>query len=173
MNAGSGQESGSSGGRTGAMATGLIMGVVALFMAPMSLRETCTLVNRADFIVDELQLEEFRDESGGDSSAALEGHLVSTGEHFVTEDVSIIGLDRLRTLQREKKVEGFRVPMHYLPKQEGFWAIVDRVCQFRVRTPQDFEHGFPAPLVAANIVIAAVSIALIRRGAGFSKRVPR
>jgi hypothetical protein len=149
------------------MAAGLIMAVLTLFMAPMSLREFCTSVNRRDFVPDELQLERFS-EAGGDSPS-LEARLVTTGEHY-RPDTSIVGLDRLRELSRGGKVEGYRVPVRYLPKSGGFWAGVDRVNQFRVRTPDDFDDGFPAGLVAANLVIAMASILLIRRGAGFTGR---
>jgi hypothetical protein len=166
------EESKPSGGRTAAMAAGLISALLALFMAPMSLREFCTSVNRRDFVMDELELERFTDASGGDSSASFEGHLVSTSERYVPDYVSIVGLDRLRELSREKKVEGYRVPVRYLPKRGGFWAGVDHFNQFRVRTPEDFDHGFPAGLVAANIVFALASILLIRRAAGFPKRTP-
>ncbi len=151
-------------GRSGAMAVGLIMAVVALFLAPMSLSEFCTSVNRRDFVRDELQLEHFSEASGGDSSASLEGHLVSTGEHYFP-NTSIVGLDRLRELSRERKVEGYRVPVRYLPKRGGFWAGVDRINQFRVRRPEDFDDGFPAGLVAANMAFAMAGILLIRRGA--------
>jgi hypothetical protein len=160
-----------SGSRTAAMAAGLLSALLALFMAPMSLRETCTYVNRRDFVVDELELEHFTEESGGDSSASFEGHLVSTGERYVTDNVSTVGLERLRELSREKRVEGYRVPVRYLPKQEGFWAGVDRINQFRVRTPGDFDHGFPAGLVAINVVMALASILLIRRVVRSSRRV--
>ena len=170
MDAGSAVVAKSKDGRPGAMATGLIMAVVALFMAPMSLREFCTFVHRRDFVVDELQLERFSDASGGgDSSSSLEGHFVSTGERYFP-DVSIVGPARLRELRRENKVEGYRVPVRYLPKSRGFWAGVDRLNQFRVRTPEDFDDGFPAGLVAVNMAVAAASIWLIRRGAGFPKR---
>lgn len=69
-------------------------------MAPLSLREFCTSVNRRDDITDELQLH-FFSEPGG-SSASLEGRLASTGERFVHVDVCVVGLDRLRELSREK-----------------------------------------------------------------------
>ena len=163
-------ESKSGNGRTAAMAAGLISAILALFMAPMSLREACTSVNRRDFVVDELQLEHFTEESGGDSSASFEGRLVSTGERYVTDNVSMVGLERLRELSREKRVEGYRVPVRYMPKQGGFWAGVDRINQFRVRTPEDFDHGFPTGLVAVNVVIAVLSILLIRRVVGSPRR---
>ena len=102
---------------------GLITAVVALFMVPMSLREACTSVNRRDYILDELQLEHFSEGSGADSSVSLEGRLVSTGERYVTDYVSIVGLGRLRELSRENRVEGYRVPVRYLPKQGGFAAL--------------------------------------------------
>jgi hypothetical protein len=149
------------------MAAGLILAVLTLFMAPMSLREFCTSVNRRDFVMDELQLEHFS-EAGGDSPA-LEAHLVSTDERY-RPDTSIVGLSRLRELSRGNKVEGYRVPVRYLPGRGGFWAGVDRINQFRVRTPEDFDGGFPAGLVAANLFIAMASILLIRRGTGFPKR---
>ena len=66
-------------------------------------------------------------------------------------------------------MEGYRVPVRYLPGRGGFWAGVDRINQFRVRTPEDFDEGFPAGFVAANTLIAMASILLIRRGAGFPR----
>ena len=149
------------------MAAGLIAAVLTLFMAPMSLRELCTSVNHRDFVPDELQLEHFS-EAGGDSPA-LEARLVSTGERY-RPDTSVVGLDRLRELGRAGKVEGYRVAVRYLPVRGGFWAGVDRINQFRVRTPEDFDEGFPAVLVAANLVFAAGGVLLIRRGAGFPRR---
>jgi hypothetical protein len=170
MNAGSAEESQSRGGRTGAMAAGMLMALLALFMAPMSLRETCTSINRRHFVLDELRLEHFSEGSGGDSSASLEGRLASTGERYVFDHVSVVGLDRLRELSRENRVVGYRTAVRYLPKQEGFWAAVDWANQFRVRTPEDFDHGFPAGLVIANIVFAAGGVLLIRRGAGLPRQ---
>ena len=61
------------------MAAGLLLAVVALFMAPMSLRELCVHFNRSDFVSDELHLEEFRPSGGGHSSDWLVGHVVSSG----------------------------------------------------------------------------------------------
>jgi hypothetical protein len=145
------------------MAAGLLLAVASLFMIPMSVREVCTLVNRNDFILDELQLDSYSESSGNDSPV-LEGHLISTGERYVFDYVSIVGLDRLRQLQREKAVEGYRLTVRYLPRQKGLWAMIDRASQFRVRSLEDFDQGFPAGLVAANIVIAVLSIVLIRRG---------
>jgi hypothetical protein len=150
------------------MAAGLIMAVMALFMAPMSVRELCTYLNRSDFVRDELQLEYFNPGSGGDSSAWLEGRIVSTGERYATDRIDVVGLDRLLELSRERSLEGYRAPVWYLPKR-GFWFAIDKINQFRVRSPDEFAQGLPAGLIAANVAIGWASVLLIRRGAGFSK----
>ncbi|HEV8269467.1 MAG TPA: hypothetical protein VGR00_14580 [Thermoanaerobaculia bacterium] len=155
-------------GRTGPMAAGLLLLVAALFMAPMSIRELCVFVNRSGYVRDELQLEFFREGSGGDTPPWMEGHLVSTGERFRTDRVHIVGLDRLRKLQRENHLEGERVEVWYLPKR-GAWAAVDKVVPFRVETPAEFAQGLPAGLIAFNAVVAVASVLLIRRGAGFPR----
>jgi hypothetical protein len=149
------------------MATGLIMAILVLFMAPMSVREVCTSLNQNAFVRDELQLESFR-EGKGRSSAWLEAHVVSTGESFRTDRVHLVGLDRLRELTRESRLEGYRTPVWYLPKH-GLWPAIDTLVQFRVRTPAEFDQGFPAGLVAVNAALAWLSFLFIRRGAGFSK----
>lgn len=155
-------------GRTGPMAAGLLLAVVTLFMAPMSIREVCTSFNGSDFVKDELELEEFRPSRGGHSEDWLTGHIVSTGEPFATDRTNLVGLDRLRDLSREGKLVGYRVPIWYLPKH-GVWPAIDWINPFRVRSPEDFAQGFPAGLVAANVLFAVISVFLIRRGAGFPK----
>jgi hypothetical protein len=55
MGARSAEESQPGGGRTWAVAAGLLTTLLALFMAPMSLREACTSINRRDFVLDELE----------------------------------------------------------------------------------------------------------------------
>jgi len=154
-------------GRTGPMAAGLLLLVATLFMAPMSIRELCVFVNRGDYVGDQLQLEFFRDESGGDSPW-MEGHIVSTGERYRTDRVSLVGLDRLRALQKEHRLEGERVAVRYLPKR-GLWGAIDKVVPFRVRSPEEFDQGLPAGLIAFNAAAAAASVLLIRRGAGFPR----
>lgn len=147
------------------MAAGLLLAVAALFMLPMSVRESCTLATRDGFVRDEYELEFFSQGRGPHSSTWIEGHLVSTGERYVTQRVHIVGLKRLVSLAREHALEGHRVPVRYLPAS-GFWFAVDKVDQFRVQSLEEFDQGFPAGLVLANLVIAALGIALIRRGAG-------
>jgi hypothetical protein len=155
------------------MAAGLILAVMALFMAPMPVRELCTYLNRGDYVRDELQLEYFNPGSGGDSSAWLEGRIVSTQEPYRTDRMDVAGgLNRLQALSREHKLEGHRVPVWYLPKR-GIWSTIDKLNEFRVRSPEEFAQGLPAGLIAANVVIALASVLLIRRGAGYPKATPR
>lgn len=151
------------------MAAGLILAILALFMAPMSLRELCVYVNRSDFVPDELQLEFFKPPGKGrGSSGWLEGRIVSTGEPYRTDRWQVVGLDRLHELSREGRLQGHRVPVWYLPKH-GFWSTIDKINPFRVQAPEEFEQGLPSGLIAANVVIALGCVLLIRRGAGFPK----
>lgn len=147
------------------MGCGLLLAVLALFMAQATLRLVCIELNRDAYVADQLELEFYR-ESSHDSDAIVEGHLVSTGERFRTDRTDFVGLDRLRALARDKAVVGARAPVWYLAKQGG-WRVVDRVNPFRVSPPAEFEGGVPAVAVAAvNALIAAGSILLIRRGLG-------
>ena len=139
-------------------------------MLPMSVRETSTLVNRGDFVLDELELEHYREGRGKTGRSFMEGRLLSTGESYVTDRTSIVGLDLIRQLKRENRVRGFRAPVRYLPKQGRFWPAVDRIVQFRVLSREEFDLGFPVALVAANLVFVVLSVMLIRRGAGFPAR---
>lgn len=153
------------------MAAGLILTVVALFMLPMSVKETSTAINRDDFVQDELELEYFH-EGGRKRSAWIVGHLVSTGEQYSTSSFSLDAMNRLRALNQEKRLAGHRFPVRYLPKQHGFWFAVDWLKQFRVQEPEHFDLGFPTGLVIANIVIGAVAVLMIRRGLGDSPALP-
>jgi len=148
----------------------LLLGVLALFMFPMSVRESSTHLNRRDFVLDDLVLLQFHEEGGEGANTFVEGRLSSTEERYVTDRLSIVGLDLLRQLEREKRTKGFKAPVRYLPKQGQFWPAVDRINQFRVLSREEFDHGFPAWMVAANIVFAILSVFLIRRGAGFPRR---
>lgn len=145
------------------MLAGLLLAWLTLFMLPMSIRETSTAINRRGYILDELQLDTYREGLGRRTSTRLEGHIVSSGERFVTDSSSIVGLDRLRELKRENKVEGHRLPVRYLRNPSGFWAALDRACQFRVRTREDFDSGLPYGLVATNLLFAFLSVIFIRR----------
>jgi hypothetical protein len=151
------------------MAAGLLLALAALFMAPMSLRETCTLATRGRFVLDEYQLDFFSEDRGPHSSPWVEGRLVSTGERYVIHRMDIVGgLDLLLRLAREHRLEGRRVAVRYLPAG-GFWFALDRVNPFRVQSPEEFDLGFPTGLVLSNLAIAVLSFALIRRGAGFPR----
>lgn len=142
------------------MALGLVLGVIALFMAPMSIRELATAWNRDAFVRDEFEIDSFRESRGGDSSDWLEGHVVSTGEPFATDRTAIVGRESLVGLR--EGVKGRRVPVFYLPAA-GAWSALDRVVEFRVRTLDDFEQGLPVGLVMANGAIGVASALFIRR----------
>lgn len=154
------------------MAAGLILAVMALFMAPMSVRELCTWLNRADYVRDELQLEYFHPESGGHSSAWVEGRIVSTGEPYRTDRREVVGFERVRELDREHRLQGYRLPVWYLPKH-GVWSAIDKLSPFRVRSLEELDQGLPAGLIAANGVIALASVFLIRLGAGYPRVTTR
>jgi hypothetical protein len=151
------------------MGAGLICAVIALFMAPMSLRELCVHANRERYVHDELELVEFRESRGGHSSDWLEARVVSTGERYATDRLHVLGQDRLRELHREHELEGHRVPVWYLPKR-GLWPAIDWLNPFRVQSPEEFAMGLPAGLIAANVAIGLTSIALIRLAIGLVRK---
>ncbi|MEO7917957.1 MAG: hypothetical protein ABIT01_00715 [Thermoanaerobaculia bacterium] len=153
------------------MAAGLLLSVVTLFMLPMTMRETCTSAFRTGYVLDELELDEFKDGRGRNSPTRLDAHLVSSGERVLHADTSLVGLDRLRELQGEHKLLGHRVTVRTLPNLHGFWAALDRNLDFRVRTLEDFDSGFPFGLVAANLVFGALAAFLIRRGRGRARPI--
>lgn len=79
--------------------------------------------------------------SQGRKSNSLGGHVVSTGEALSTYDEGVIisgGLARRRQLLEEKRLVGHRFPVWYLPAN-GFWRFVDKINQFRVISPDEFE----------------------------------
>lgn len=92
---------------------------------------------RGDFVRDEFEVDYF---SQSRKSTSFKGHVVSTGEPFVTRDEGIIisgGLSRRRQLLEEKRLVGHRFPVWYLPPKP-FWSLVDKINHFRVVSPEEF-----------------------------------
>lgn len=145
--------------RRGPFLAGIVLAVLAVFFAPASVRELCIVVNHGDFVRDELEVEYL-----SMYAESMAGNVVSTGERFCPQPARF-GLDRLRQLDREGKLEGYRLPVGYLPKQ-GIWWWVDCVNAFRLLSQEEFEapFGYHFRIIAINVVLAGGSVVLIRRG---------
>jgi hypothetical protein len=151
-------------GRPLPMGCGLLLAVLALFMAPATLRYLCAELNRDGYVADQLELEFYRP-SDVHSDSIIEGHLVSSGERFRTDRDDLVGRERLAALHRDHRIAGARAPVLCLPTQ-GAWRTVDRVVPFRVLAPGELEGPPTWAITLVNALIAVGSILLVRRGVG-------
>jgi hypothetical protein len=156
---------------TAAVGCGLVLLIVAIFIAPMNLRDVSIFLNRDEFVRDEFEVDYF---SQGTRSQSFGGHVVSTGESLSTHNDGLIipgGLAGRRELQEEKRLVGHRFPVWYLPRR-GFWGFVDQVSPFRVISAEVFEA--PDPPKAAWLGVAAgfwvTGILLLRWGVRLAKK---
>jgi hypothetical protein len=147
----------------GLLAIGLVMAIIAIFMAPETVRSLCISVNRGNFVQDAFEIEFFNEESHA-SSQILEGHIVSSGERFIIQRIDVIGLERLRQLALQGNIPGHRAPVWYLPRR-GVWAWIDRLNEFRVLSPDEFEIPLATKVgfVTLNIAFALGGALLVRR----------
>jgi hypothetical protein len=144
----------------GLLALGLVMTAVALFMAPVTARSLCILVNRGGFIQDAFEIE-FLHEGTRVSSKRLEGRIVSSGERFVTKRIDLVGGEQRRQLAAQGSIPGHRLPVWYLPRR-GVWAGIDQVIDFRLLSPEEFdmEPTFGVGFAAFNITFAGPGLRL-------------
>jgi len=147
----------------GLLALGLVMTVVAVFIAPVTVRSLCILINRGGFVQDAFEIE-FLHEGTRASSRTLEGRIVSSGERFVTKRIDLVGDEQRRQLAAQGRIPGHRLPVWYLPRR-GVWAWVDRVADFRLLSPEEFETplAFDVGFAAFNIAFALGGALLVRR----------
>lgn len=149
-----------SGARPGLVAAGLILGAFALFLTPLSVREICTAFARDGFVRDELELGHY---SQG-RSPSITGRMLSTGEVITTRRTYLVGEQKLGELRDAGAIEGYRAPVWYLPAQGGLWYYADRVNEFRVQSPDEFDLGFSPAVLAINIGLFAAAAFFVRRG---------
>jgi hypothetical protein len=147
----------------GLLALGLVMTVVAVFIAPVTVRSLCILINRGGYVQDAFEIE-FLHEGTRASSRTLEGRIVSSGERFVTKRIDLVGDEQRRQLTAQGRIPGHRLPVWYLPRR-GVWAWVDRVADFRLLSPEEFETplAFDVGFAAFNIAFALGGALLVRR----------
>jgi len=147
----------------GLLALGLVMTAVALFIAPLTVRSLCILINRGGFVQDAFEIE-FLHEGTRVSSRTLEGRIVSSGERFVTKRIDLIGGEQRRQLAAQGRIPGHRFPVWYLPRR-GVWAGIDGVVDFRLLSPEEFETplAFVLGFAAFNIAFALGGALLVRR----------
>ena len=147
----------------GLLALGLVMTAVALFMAPVTVRDLCILINRGGFVQDAFEIE-FLHEGSRASSRRLEGRIVSSGERFVTNRIDLVGGEQRRQLAAQGRIPGHRLPVWYLPRR-GVWAGIDQVIDFRLLSPEEFEMAptFDVVFAAFNIAFALGGALLVRR----------
>jgi len=147
----------------GLLALGLVMTAVAVFIAPVSARSLCILINRGEFVQDAFEIE-FLHEGTRVSSRTLGGRIVSSGERFVTKRIDLVGAEQRRQLVAQGSVPGHRLPVWYLPRR-GVWAGIDQVIDFRLLSPAEFETplAFDMGFAAFNIAFALGGALLVRR----------
>ena len=99
---------------------------------------------------------------------------MSTGETLSTYDEGVIipgGLERRRELLAQKRLVGHRFPVWYLPAN-GFWRVVDKINQFRVLSPEQFEESDASRVVWLGVGAAfwLTGALLLRSGVAMAKR---
>jgi len=146
--------------RMAAMGAGLVLTLVALFVAMLTLRETCTQINLSGFVRTEFVITGYQEETG-ESDAVMSGRVVSSGEQFGRVRESLVGLDVVRRLKKEGRLKGYRAPVWYL-KGAGHWETVDRVMPFRLQSLEEFGAGSYWVLLGGNLLSGAAAIFLIR-----------
>lgn len=131
---------------TAAVGGGLLVLTVWLLFVPKNLRDVGILLSRGDFVRDDSEVDHF---SQGRKSTNFKGHVVSTGETLSTHDEGVIisgGLERRRELLAQKRLVGHRFPVWHLPAT-GSWRFVDKINQFRVLSPEQFEESDESKVV--------------------------
>lgn len=147
----------------GLLAAGLVMAIIAIFMTPATVRYACVFINRGEFVQDTFEIEFFNEGSRG-SPSTLEGRIVSSGERYLTQRTDVVGIEQLRQLAFQGGIPGHRSPVWYLPRH-GVWEWIDRVNEFRLLSPAEFEAppAFGVGFAAFNIAFALGGAFLVRR----------
>jgi hypothetical protein len=138
--------------------SGVILGMAALLMASASLRATANAIAGDGFVPDQIVVDYFRD---GQGQTRFGGRVVSSGEQLRGTDTDLVGIERLRELDRAGRLIGERFPVYYLPARHR-WAFVDHVVRFRVQNPDQFELNY-LTWVLVNVAMAAAAVVLVRR----------
>lgn len=93
------------------MGVGLVLLLVALFMATLTVRETWTQINLSKFVRTELVVTDYEEARGVNSDAVLSARVVSSGEEFRRVNESVVGFDLVRKLHKEGRLKGYRAPV--------------------------------------------------------------
>lgn len=147
--------------RPWAFVVGLVLGILALFVADATLRETFIGFHRDDYVRDELVVE-----SLSSDPSSLYGQIASTGES-VTVGVDVAGPDRLdgfREMQREGRLKGHRVSVWYLPQEAPWWWWGARQARVIDVGQSGDRFGVWRIAVAINVPLAVGSVFLILYG---------
>ena len=139
------------------------MALIAILMTPATVRYACVFINRGEFVQDTFEIEFFNEGSHG-SPSTIEGRIVSTGERYLTQRTDVVGLEQLRQLALQGGIPGHRAPVWYLPRR-GAWDWIDRVNEFRLLPPSEFETplALDVGFAAFNIAFALGGALLVRR----------
>jgi hypothetical protein len=156
----------------GILALGVMMAIIALLMAPVSARILLILINRGAYVRDQVEIEFFDEhkyEDGSFSDHRFDGRVVSSGEQFTTRRTNLVRIAELRDMAAQERIPGHRSRVWYLPRR-GVWSWIDRVAEFRILAPEEFERppALDMGFLAFNIVFAVGGAFLFRRG---SRRV--
>jgi len=148
-------------GRPIVFVPGLLLGALAVFLAPLSLRALVTLATRGAFVRDQFAIAHVTD-SRMHTPKSFGGTVVSTGEPFVGLDAAIVGTDVLTELQRAGRLSGHRVPVYYLPPT-GVRNTINRIIRFRVQSTDEFE-AVGSGVALVNLAMAVAAGLLVHRG---------
>ncbi len=159
---------------TAVVGCALVLLTASLLFVPMNLRDVGILLNRDDYVRDEFEVDYF---SQGRKSNTFGGHVVSSGESLSTYDEGIIisgGLARRQQLIEDKLLVGHRFPVWYLPAT-GFWRFVDKINQFRVISPDEFESSTEGRLVwlGTGVAFWVTGILLMRWGVTIAREASK
>src|SRR5206468_3295095 len=139
---------------------GLLLAVVALFLAETTLREIFIGMHRGAYVRDELVVSSM---SSLDDEAQLHSQIASTGETVTVSPAAVAGpeFDRLRDMQREGQIKGHRIQVWRLPQETPWWwwgATEARVIDVRPSEDRFAVWRIAVPITGA---FAAASVILI------------
>jgi hypothetical protein len=147
----------------GLLVAGILLGIIGLFLAPVTMRTLCILINSGGYVQDTFEIELYR-EATSDSYESIEGRILSSGERFTDQRTNLVGIEHIGQLAAAGRLKGYHLPVWYLPRR-GVWAGLDRVIGFRMLSPGEFERplAISVGFILFNIAFAIGGMYLVRR----------
>lgn len=148
--------------RPGLLVLSMLVLLIALFITPQLLRGICIHLNKTSYVPDQFEIEHYSE--GGDATS-FGGRVVSSSERYVGENVRIVegGLDFVRKLAAEGRVQGFRSPILYISQRSGAWATLDLVLPFRIIRRDELDLNWLGGWAAITAGFWVMGIFLLRK----------